>query len=135
VGDFGTLYLNGEEIPMAGPPDVKFLREETRSTGLFLGGREVFETTMTFRADHRQFVRFQLALHGGRNHRSWRVTKRRKARVEANLRRNARRRLDSHLRCWREVQFARAIQQACETRQPVETDLPSSGARVVVEAR
>lgn len=57
-----------------------------------------------------------------------------KARIEANLMRNMRRRRDSHLRRWREVQFARAIQQACETRQPVETELPSSGVRVVVEA-
>lgn len=129
-----TISVNGEEIPLASPPEVSFVGERTTGTGLFLRGQEIRVTELTFRADRRAFVRFWLVLHGGRPHRSHRVTKRRKARVEANLMRDVRRRRNSHLRCWREVQFAQAIREACETRQPVETELPSSGARVTVEA-
>lgn len=131
--DFGTLHVNGKEIPLLGPPEMHFVGEHTTETDLVIGGKQVFQTEMTFRADRRAFARFRLVLLGGHPHRSHRVTKRRKARIDAARICDMKRRRGSHLRWEREARFHEAVQRTRETREPVETVTPT-GIPVVVEA-
>jgi hypothetical protein len=131
--DFGNICINGRKLPLLDQPKVTFVSEQTTETDLVIGGQPIFETEMTFRADRRQLTRFRLVLSGGHPHRSHRVTKRRKTRLDRERIRDMKRLRGSHLRWERTARFDEGIRQTRETREPVETVTPM-GIPVVVRA-
>jgi hypothetical protein len=122
--DFGDIYLNGEKLPGVTGVDVTFPEPGT-SIKPFAPGSGSYTFTTTMKPSRGAWERLCNLIDGVKPHRSYRVTKRRKARADRERMRNWKRNLGSHLRWQRIAAYNAAVKRARTTGKRVETVTPS----------